>query len=693
MGKIYITSIADKVKPKHIFPIIVVLFVLPFTLLIYFGDSYLGERVAFVRKEKMGHEYLRSLTLFLQHLQQDRGVSGAWLSEDALFKEKHEKIVALLEDDIKAVDAAERSYGPTLRTTERWNELKDGFKKLEALEASLTPKESFDAHTRVIGDILSLIFHVWNNSGLILDPSSDTHYLTSISTVRMPPVTEQLGKIRGIGVRVVVRGMVDPDERETLLVLSRSVEPDIDVVEKFTNYAYLGSMPRYEAAFHDAIVATNRFLKTVNARLIRADRIDIKAGEFYRIATEAIDANFQLMDTASTSLGSLLSKRLAQFEMERLYIRTVFFLLLTFFLYVMLRFRKSLARQAMAEDGLTESRRRLESITSTIGEGILVLDKEERITFVNPEGERLLGRPGSELLGGNILEFVRCGCHLKKLKTLKDCPVTSSLLANGKPCHTEEISFIRMDGTLFPAECILTKLTEGARKTGVVVAFQDISERKKTEEDLKTAIREKETLLKEVHHRVKNNLQIISSLFNLQAADTRGKDVSEIFRESQNRIRSMAIIHEKLYKASDISMVHFGEYIQDLMSYLFRSYRDISGVIRLLVDADDIYLDIDTATSLGLVINELVSNSIKYAFTGRQDGEITISLHPCGDDGFILTVADNGVGFHDIVNFKDSETLGLQIVNTLTKQIGGEIEMDVCKGTEFKIVFPGNRKH
>ncbi|MBI3601243.1 MAG: ATP-binding protein [Nitrospinae bacterium] len=308
------------------------------------------------------------------------------------------------------------------------------------------------------------------------------------------------------------------------------------------------------------------------------------------------------------------------------------------------------------------------------------------------------------MLGKNVIEIIKCQCHPYELQTIKNCPVLSKILIAGDYYRTEEISFAGKDGAVFPAQCICNSIKEEGEIESIIMAFQDITEHKRMDEQIKTSLKEKEMLLKEIHHRVKNNLQIISSLFNLQSAYLRNNRqvidalsnsrdrlnvmsiIIDILSDSQNRIRSIAIVHEKLYKSEDLSRINFAEYIKDLTDNLFRSYRVNSDAIALTIKAEDIYFDVDTAISLGLIINELVLNSIKYGFTDRRNGEIMISLqHENGR--YVLTVRDNGVGFPEGVDFRNTESLGLQLVNTLTEQLNGKIEIERKNGTEFRITF------
>lgn len=214
-----------------------------------------------------------------------------------------------------------------------------------------------------------------------------------------------------------------------------------------------------------------------------------------------------------------------------------------------------------------------------------------------------------------------------------------------------------------------------------------VDDMKKAKEQIKGSLQEKEVLLKEIHHRVKNNLQVISSLLNLQLGYIEDKHGIEIFKESQNRVKSMALIHEKLYESKDLSRIDFAEYIRSLTASLFRSYGVSPGAITLKINGDDVLLGIDTAIPCALIINELISNSLKHAFPARKEGKIRITLRSDNDDKFTLIISDNGVGFSKDLDFRNTETLGLQLVMTLVQQLKGTIELDRSSGTEFKITF------
>jgi two-component sensor histidine kinase len=211
--------------------------------------------------------------------------------------------------------------------------------------------------------------------------------------------------------------------------------------------------------------------------------------------------------------------------------------------------------------------------------------------------------------------------------------------------------------------------------------------RRQAEEQIRASLQEKEVLLKEIHHRVKNNLQIISSLLSLQSRHIKYEQALEMFKDSQNRVKSMALIHERLYHSEDLSRIDFAKYTQSLTTHLFQSYGVHSNVVKLKLNVVDVFLGIDTAIPCGLIINELVSNSLKHAFPAGREGSISIALHSDEDNQLTLMVSDTGVGFPKDVDFRNTSSLGLKLVRTLTDQLGGTIELERSGGAAFKITF------
>ena len=234
--------------------------------------------------------------------------------------------------------------------------------------------------------------------------------------------------------------------------------------------------------------------------------------------------------------------------------------------------------------------------------------------------------------------------------------------------------------------CRLQKDTKTNKPIRSHCILTDVTEHQKILDKLQESLEEKEMLLKEIHHRVKNNLMIISSLLNLQSRSIKDKATLSVFRESQNRARSMALIHDRLYRSTDLKRINFGVYIQNLANELFHTYVLDPAKIKLVYDVEELMVDINTAVPLGLIVNELAANAMKYAYPEGESGKIYICFHKKGEK-YILRIKDEGVGIPADLDISQVKTLGLQLVSSLTQQIDGEIELKRDKGTDFKITF------
>jgi PAS domain S-box-containing protein len=323
-----------------------------------------------------------------------------------------------------------------------------------------------------------------------------------------------------------------------------------------------------------------------------------------------------------------------------------------------------------------------DSIIATLSDALFLVNPEGSIAKVNQATLDLLGYEESELTSQPMkMIFSQEETASFKRTWLEQ------LLTTGSICDIEA-TLVTKGAREIPISLSASVVRdEDGVEQGVVYVGRDLTERKRAEEQIKASLREKEILLKEIHHRVKNNLQIISSLLILQSGDTRDKQVLELFKESQNRVYSMAVLHEILYQSENLAQVDFAEYTQRLSSYLVRSYTDNVQPITIKLNIAKVSLSIDTAIYCGLIINELVSNSFKYAFPAGRIGEICINLRAENDNQFTLAVSDNGIGLPPDMELHQVESLGLQLVTMLTKQLEGSIELDRSNGTAFKIVF------
>lgn len=229
----------------------------------------------------------------------------------------------------------------------------------------------------------------------------------------------------------------------------------------------------------------------------------------------------------------------------------------------------------------------------------------------------------------------------------------------------------------------------GREVDGLVGVIMDITDLKRSEERLRVSLNEKEVLLKEIHHRVKNNLQIISSLLSLQSVHIHDQKLLDMFRDSQTRVRTMALVHQKLYQSDNFARISFNDYARDLLRDIFRSYGAMAENIHYEIDSDGTSLDIDTMMPIGLILSELVSNSIKHAFPRNPKGVISVSFRKPRSGGIALTVADDGTGFPEGFDMEDTCSLGLQLVVTLMEQLEGRIEIVNDNGARIIMIMRG----
>ncbi len=228
---------------------------------------------------------------------------------------------------------------------------------------------------------------------------------------------------------------------------------------------------------------------------------------------------------------------------------------------------------------------------------------------------------------------------------------------------------------------------------GAIITAQDITKQKLAQDEINRSLQEKEVLLNEIHHRVKNNMQIITSLLKLQSQNIKDKRSLELFQNSQNRVRSMALIHEKLYRTKDFSNIDFGEYIRGLTTHLLISYHILPSQIKIDVNIKDIVFNINVAIPCGLIINELVTNSLNHAFSNCREGKIKITITKKGTNGYLLVVKDNGKGLPpEATELEDPTTLGLQLVSSLVSQLKGTLQYQFKEGAIFSIEFGTSRK-
>ena len=334
---------------------------------------------------------------------------------------------------------------------------------------------------------------------------------------------------------------------------------------------------------------------------------------------------------------------------------------------------------ALTDDGVIQNNF-FEQIYKSTPEAILILDENNIVIDSNPSFEKLFLFKNHEIKGRFMEENIVPEHFQDESKEMFD------KIGSGENVQKESIRTKR-DGR--PVNVLITgcriKLSEN--RYGSYLIYIDISKHKRSEDQMRSSLVEKEVLIREIHHRVKNNLQIISSLLHIQSSKITSEEMVSMFTNCQNRVKSIALIHEKLYQTNSFTRVDFGSYTKNLVYYLFRMFDVKSDKVTLKLNVENVFLPMDTAIPCGLIINELVTNSLKHAFSDERRGEIVIETVYHSNNKFTLTIKDNGKGIPEDVDYYNSRTVGFNLINSLVRQLGGNLVINRSEGTEFKITF------
>ena len=344
---------------------------------------------------------------------------------------------------------------------------------------------------------------------------------------------------------------------------------------------------------------------------------------------------------------------------------------------------RDITERKLTEAQLRKNEQRYRALFERSNDAVFIMNLDGIYIAVNQQATDMLGYSTDEIIGMSYKDIV-VPLEIDEAQG----KLTQLLGRENTPLY--ERQFRKKNGTIFPVEMNVALVYDDAghplHYQGIV---RDITQRKETEVQMIASLREKEVMLKEIHHRVKNNLQVISSLLDLQSEHVGDKRVQGLFLETRTRVRSMAFVHEQLYQATDLARIDFVDYIEQLTRYLSQSYRQYAGRVTLQLELSPLLLSVETAVPLGLIINELVSNALKYAFPIPKTGFILIRLDPSdAENQLCLIVEDNGIGLPDHIDFRRSPSLGLTIVMTLIDQLRATIRhLRLDPGTRFEIIF------
>lgn len=315
---------------------------------------------------------------------------------------------------------------------------------------------------------------------------------------------------------------------------------------------------------------------------------------------------------------------------------------------------------------------------------MVVVNLQGTIVRVNRLAETTFGYTGAELLGQPVEMLVpeRYRHAHPGYREGFSREATARPMGAGR-----DLSGLRKDGSEFPVEIGINPVETGEGPM-VMSVILDLSERKQNEARISDALHEKELLLEEVHHRVKNNLQVIHSLLDLQMLKINDPDLVNVLRNSQNRIRSMSMIHQTLYQSHDFARVDFRQFLGELLPSLMDSYGMVAGHVAIHVESSQVKLPINEAIPCGLIVNELVSNALKHGFPAQRRGAIRVELAQEGDGSVRLSISNDGVAIPDDLNLQRTGSLGLQLVQLLTRQLQGTLDVQRANPTRFTVRIP-----
>lgn len=323
-----------------------------------------------------------------------------------------------------------------------------------------------------------------------------------------------------------------------------------------------------------------------------------------------------------------------------------------------------------------------QTLNSTL-DAIIVIDKQGSILSFNTGAELMLGYRADELINHNVSILVPEPYAQSHDSYIKNYLATGVAGIIGK---VREFEISRKDGIKFPINLRVTEMDTDGDPMFIGV-IHDISEQKEYESQLKRSLHEKEILLKEIHHRVKNNLLVVSSILEMQEDCIEDSDLVPILKESRDRIMSMALIHEKLYSSHTLAEVDFSSYLDELIDRLVATYQVEPNKIQVLKELDPVFLNVETATPLGLIVNELIANCFKHAFVGKVKGEVRVSCEKSEQGLLTLCVADDGCGLPEGFMLEQVDSLGMQLVSLLTQQLEADLQIAGDNGTRISLTL------
>ena len=380
---------------------LLLIFLLPFAVVVYQLLAEIDVGIKFAQKERLGLQYNQPVRQLLEDVQQHRGMVNGYLKGGISFEQRINLKRSKIEADIRAIDAVDQQLGATLQTTEQWMALKEKWQALKSKALSLNPQESFDAHTALIADILTLISHVGDTSNLILDPVLDSYYLMDAVVIKLPTMTENMAQIRGLGTGAIVQKQITADEKTKITILLGWIESPNKSLRRGLQVSLTknpGLKNKLEVDAKESFHSTDVFLDLVEQKIIRSQTIDIQSYNYFEEATKAIDTQFQLYDQVSTALDGLLQKRINDFSWKKYRVLAFSLLVLAAILYVLWAFTRSQNKRRQSETALRETEEKYRTIFENAVDGIFQTTPDGHYLSANPALARIYGYESPEEL-------------------------------------------------------------------------------------------------------------------------------------------------------------------------------------------------------------------------------------------------------------------------------------------------------